>query len=275
MTGKKKPKNKKKQNKPHGHFCKVCGERKSNESFSGKGHAAHICKKCAALPVDSRNEQTTLRKIENMAFRHLSETEIKWLRKKMNDPLPEIRETAREAHNIKFSRYERNMIKKGLTAFALELFMRGEVWNEWGDEVNVHMLVSIDNTGVIKRTDYDAPEGERETTITIDTKEARAFLKSVIHEDDALFWDEDLSDVDGYDPYDEDVDDDMSDEPKEPIENREPLWSLCLDLNNGNEKKITFYNQMHDAPQELFWSIMEWFEPDDEFYDFETDEMDE
>ena len=29
-----------------GHYCKICGEYKSNESFSGKGHARHICKEC-------------------------------------------------------------------------------------------------------------------------------------------------------------------------------------------------------------------------------------
>ena len=32
--------------KHRGHYCKVCGEYKSNESFSGKGHAQHICKEC-------------------------------------------------------------------------------------------------------------------------------------------------------------------------------------------------------------------------------------
>ena len=32
--------------KHRGHYCKICGEYKSNESFSGKGHAQHICKKC-------------------------------------------------------------------------------------------------------------------------------------------------------------------------------------------------------------------------------------
>lgn len=32
--------------KHKGHYCKICGEYKSNESFSGKGHAKHICKKC-------------------------------------------------------------------------------------------------------------------------------------------------------------------------------------------------------------------------------------
>lgn len=29
-----------------GHYCKICGEHKSNESFPGKGHAQHICKEC-------------------------------------------------------------------------------------------------------------------------------------------------------------------------------------------------------------------------------------
>ena len=28
--------------KKHGHYCKVCGEYKANEKFSGKGHAAHM-----------------------------------------------------------------------------------------------------------------------------------------------------------------------------------------------------------------------------------------
>ena len=31
--------------KKTGHYCKICGEHKANEKFSGKGHAAHICKK--------------------------------------------------------------------------------------------------------------------------------------------------------------------------------------------------------------------------------------
>ena len=262
-----------KQNKPRGHYCKVCGEHKANERFSGKGHAAHICQKCAAMPLDERNAQIALRKIDGMAFRHLDESEIKWLRGKMNDPRPDIREAACEAHNMKFPRYERNMVKKSLTAFSLELFIHGEVWSEWGDEVTVHMLVTMDDTGVIRRVDYDAPENERDTTTAIDAKEARAFLKSLIHEYDALFWDEDLSDAEpgGHDPYldilpeyrpdDNDADDD---ETAEPSGNREPIWSLCLELNNGEEKKITFYYQMHDAPQELFRSLMEWFEPDDE-----------
>ena len=56
-------KKKHRQNKPHGHFCKVCGDHKPNEKFSGKGHTAHICRKCAALPVAKRNEMMELRRI--------------------------------------------------------------------------------------------------------------------------------------------------------------------------------------------------------------------
>ena len=32
---------KKKSDRPHGHYCKICGEYKANEKFSGKGHATH------------------------------------------------------------------------------------------------------------------------------------------------------------------------------------------------------------------------------------------
>ena len=38
--------------KHNGHYCKICGEYKANEKFSGKGHAAHICKACHALPIE-------------------------------------------------------------------------------------------------------------------------------------------------------------------------------------------------------------------------------
>lgn len=35
--------------KRHGHYCKVCGEYKANEKFSGKGHVAHICESSASF----------------------------------------------------------------------------------------------------------------------------------------------------------------------------------------------------------------------------------
>ena len=51
--------------KKHSHYCKVCGEYKANEKFSGKGHAAHICKSCASLPPEKQAEQMTIIKGTN------------------------------------------------------------------------------------------------------------------------------------------------------------------------------------------------------------------
>lgn len=298
---------KKRKKKPAGqgdrHFCWVCGQHKAHEKFSGRGHATHMCKQCHALPVAMRNEMVATRRAENMAFRYLNDQEIKWLRKRMNDPRPEVRDAAREAHRIKFPRYERNTIKKGLTARSLELYINGEVLDEYRDEIRVHMQFIIpNNSGVIRRIDYNAPEGEQETEVNIGHSAALKFLKAVIHQLDALFWSEDLSDAnpDNFDPYlnvypehrfdydtptdydDEEIFDwalyvdDADDNESEGnnsddnqqdifVDDREPIWSLRLLLTKGIGEKIqTFYNQMHDEPQELFWLLMEWFELDNE-----------
>ena len=32
-----------------GHYCRICGRRKPNEKFSGRGHRVHVCKDCAQM----------------------------------------------------------------------------------------------------------------------------------------------------------------------------------------------------------------------------------
>ena len=59
-------KNKKRHN---GHYCKICGCRKSNESFTGKGHARHICKECQSLPKDEQADMMRCNEVERAAFR--------------------------------------------------------------------------------------------------------------------------------------------------------------------------------------------------------------
>lgn len=49
-----------------GHYCKICGERKANEKFSGKGHAVHICKKCQSLPADTQRDMRRIRDVERL-----------------------------------------------------------------------------------------------------------------------------------------------------------------------------------------------------------------
>ena len=81
--------------KKHGHYCKVCGEYKANEKFSGKGHAAHICKSCASLPPEKQAEQMTINRLLNLPWR-LSKEHISWLKNRMKDKRPEVRALAKE-----------------------------------------------------------------------------------------------------------------------------------------------------------------------------------
>lgn len=221
-----------------GHHCRVCGQRKANEKFSGKGHAAHICKTCAKLSPAERSAEQTLRKIEGMAMRHINDSEIKWLRKRLNDPRQEVQEAAREVHRLKFPRYERGQFQKGLTVFSLEFYLCGEVWDESDDDVSVRARVFADREGVFRLIDYISAQ---ETQVTVPKNVAQKFLKSLIHEWEILFWDEDLSD-------------DSS--------NDELLCSATLELSNGSNKEIAFYNQLHDEPQELYWALMDFFAPE-------------
>ena len=87
--------------KPHGHYCKVCGEYKANEKFSGKGHVAHICKVCAKLSPAERAEQMTLNRLSNLPWR-LSKEQIKWLKNRTHDRRPEIRDLARGQYDLRF-----------------------------------------------------------------------------------------------------------------------------------------------------------------------------
>ena len=59
----------KKKKKQQGHYCRICGEYKANEKFSGKGHARHICKKCQSLPKDVQEDMVRCNEIERAAFK--------------------------------------------------------------------------------------------------------------------------------------------------------------------------------------------------------------
>jgi len=53
--------------KRQGHYCKICGKYKANEKFSGRGHAQHICKSCAPLPIVRKNELQRMNRVEQIA----------------------------------------------------------------------------------------------------------------------------------------------------------------------------------------------------------------
>ena len=87
--------------KKRGHYCKVCGEYKANERFSGKGHAAHICKTCAALPPEKQSEEMALTRLVNLPWR-LSKEQLSWLKKRMKDRRDAVRTLATEQYEMRF-----------------------------------------------------------------------------------------------------------------------------------------------------------------------------
>ena len=46
-----------KKKKQQGHYCRICGDYKANEKFSGKGHARHICKSCMSAMRSGKNPE--------------------------------------------------------------------------------------------------------------------------------------------------------------------------------------------------------------------------
>lgn len=56
--------------KRQGHYCRICGEYKANEKFSGKGHARHICKECQPLPEDVKADMVRCNEVERAAFKY-------------------------------------------------------------------------------------------------------------------------------------------------------------------------------------------------------------
>ena len=145
---KKKPK---KQPKRDAHYCRVCGEYKANEKFSGKGHSTHICKTCASKSPAEKSEDMTLNRLHGMAFRYLNEAEIKWLKNRRKDDRPEVWELANQVFEVKFPRQVRNEIKQNLHIKSMAFQICGEVYNNYGDAYNVNVIFTADTSGKIVR----------------------------------------------------------------------------------------------------------------------------
>ena len=115
--------------KHNGHYCKICGEYKANEKFSGKGHAAHICKACQALPIEKRNIKATLTRLMNLPYR-LSKEQIAWLKAKCKDKRPEISSTAMEIFAERFPNAEKNARKRQLHISRMSFYVNDTLIDE-------------------------------------------------------------------------------------------------------------------------------------------------
>lgn len=266
----------KKKNRPHGHYCKICGEYKANEKFSGKGHAAHICKACSRLSAAEKAAAMDINRLMNFPMRWLSEGEKKWLKAKMKDDCPEVADTAREIYNVCFLHAERNAMKKQFVINTLSFEVHTEVYDGYGDIEMADRRFTIDQKSrVLTMTDFQA-EGE-EQSVTLEGGQMAKLLRYIVHTLEIFMWEQDYClnpDEENYDPFleweegffMEDLEERLEIQPpKEP--EGSPSWRVQVEYMNHTEQDICSYEDyLPDRPEELYLSLLEYFEPEDEVF---------
>lgn len=234
--------------KPQGHYCKICGEYKANEKFSGKGHAAHICKKCQSLSADERSKEAILTRLMSLPF-YLSKTQIDWLKGLRHDKRPEISEAANAVFAKRFPNAERNERKGQLHIRSLELFVCTEFYDEYGNEFDFCGVFTVDkNSCTVTLTQFDESEA-----VTLDQKSMNKLLKHIVHYYEVFCWDEDYC---------------MEEEEETPTENVFPIWKLHVEYLNGEVQDMQSVEYLPDKVEELFG----YFETDETEYEDSDDE---
>ena len=214
--------------------------RKSNESFSGKGHAAHICKACAQLSSAQQAEQMTLRRLENLPLRRLTESEMSWLKNRIHDSRPEVKSLACMVYAERFPHFVRNQKKQELSIQTLELAIDGEVCDSYGDLVYIKESYQISRTPpVIIRIRQDGMQQEIKPSPKILTK----LLRWIVHTLEIFWWKED---------YCCSADIEAEIEP--------PLWSVHVEYTNSENQEMGATDDIPDPVLELLSALAEFFE---------------
>ena len=221
--------------KPSGHYCKVCGMRKSNESFSGKGHVAHICKACAKLKPEQQAEQMTLNRLAELPLRRLTDSEFRWLKNRTHDRRPDVREMARIVYAGRFPHAARNAKKQELTIKSLDLFINGEVLDEDWEPVLVQETYHISRQPPeIVRIDTDGTS----TQIEPPPQKLIKLFKWAVHTLEIYWWGEDYC-RDEDDNWDWAEEDDADQEGKDNPDPDTCTWRIHVEYRN-DEIQDTF-----------------------------------
>lgn len=276
----------KKKKRPQGHYCKICGQYKANEKFSGKGHAAHICKVCSRLSAAEKSEAVAVNRLMELPFRHLSESDKKWLENRIHDKRLEVADMAREVYRECFPHTERNAMKKQLVISMLDFEIHTEVYQEYGDWENVDQRFHIMRKERAI-TFLDAGSGRPEQKVKLDGGKMSKLLRWAVHTLEIFMWPQDycLVSADG-DPFMElmpeiqtddifDLDDISGESSLKEWENFEEMedagsegevsWRIRIEYSNGLEQDMTCYDgQLTDKPEELYFRLLEYFEPEED-----------
>ena len=223
-----------------GHFCKVCGMQKSNESFNGKGHAAHICKVCSRLSPAQQAEQMTLRRLENLPLRRLTEGEMTWLKNRTHDHRPEVKDLACMVYAERFPRLARNQKKQELSIQTLTLSIDGDICDPYGDPMYLKESYQVNRTppAVICIQQNGMPQA-----IEPPPKILAKLLKWTVHTLEIFWWEEDYCD-----PADV------------KLEEKTLLWSVHVEYSNGEIQDMGSADNLPDHVLELLFALAEFFE---------------
>ena len=259
-------------NKKHGHYCKVCGEYKSNESFSGIGHAAHICKKCAALPAAQRSEKMILTKLWNLPWQ-LSTQQREWLKGLQNDRRPGVASAAKELYADRFPYAARNERKKQFYILHMEFTICGEVIDEYGDVCCEDIQFTLDR----KEHTVALRQEAKTAQITLTEKDMRKLLNVIVNNYEVFCWEDDYGVSDTADTDDlwegecEAESPDAQEAPEEPEHEDSPSWTVSVRYTNGEAQKMRGYDELPDRVNELALELLALFEDEPDLEDDESD----
>lgn len=260
-----------------GHYCKVCGEYKAHEKFSGKGHAVHICKACSRLSAAEQAEAMTINRLMDFPMGRLSASDKGWLENRLHDQRPEVALLAREVYNLHFPYAERNTRKKQLTINTLSFELHTVAFDEFGDELSVNQRFTVDRISrILTMTDFDA--GCVTRSLELDGRKVSTLLRWVVHSLEIFMWPEDYNLDPGslagcfWDVQDEEADEDFLEAETLPTEPEgEASWRVQIEYSDHTTQEIVSYQDyLSERPEELYLALLEYFEPEaDEFMEDE------
>lgn len=263
-----------KKKRPHGHYCKICGEYKANEKFSGKGHAAHICKVCSRLSAAEKAAAMDMNRLMSFPMRRLSDSEKKWLQAKMHDKCSEVADPAKEVYNVCFPRAERNAMKKQLVINMLSFELHTEVYDRYGDMEMADRRFTIDRKSrVLTMTDFHSDSGEQ--SVTLEGGQMAKLLRYIVNTLEVFMWEQDYCLNPDENDFFTDIlpeegiyADDLEEKEDLPTESLgRPFWQVRVEYSNHTVQDISSYDDyLPERPEELYFSLLEYFEPENEIY---------
>ncbi len=183
----------------------------------------------------------TLRRLENLPLRRLSESEMTWLRNRTRDKRPEVRELACMVYSWRFPHLARNQKKQELSITRLELFIDGEVYDLYGDPVYIKESYTVSRKPpLITRTQQDRERGTSEPQ----SKTLAKLLKWTVHTLEIFWWEQDFCS-----PVDVEADD------AETI-----VWRVHVEYSNGEIQDTASADDIPDKVIELFIALLDFFE---------------